>query len=683
LRQPKAPRRSSGRSVALAILLVVGMTATAAAETPGGTPCDFDFVRAQAEETIPDYHAELGRSGDGFVTVRFTARNGDGIFAIALYAVGTHLTTSTAARSITDAELRHVTEPIESWWQREDLQQMLAACTVGAPEGTAVELRAAARNALALATDNERPPDLAPLAWWIAHERLTFLFGSAWIVLAALLCPILAHAARSRTERTALVVVFAASLALNALLCVGGPGDLRLNLAATWWRDGPELHWGPAPVGLFRLLELVLGMDDLRIKFVNMMLSSFVPVMTFAIVVTLGVHTIAALVAAFVVAAHPFLIAFSSDLSRQPTLLFAMFASALGLVDFLKRGGATTFGAFVLGTVLAITSRPEGVHVLIVHAAMLAFVPSTGRRRAGAGVVLGVIAGFASVYVLSLLEYGRAWANETHLQLPNDPTAPLWTIVLDRDFTPAAWILAWTVGLALGIRRRAAWMALCMLVALHIAWSKTGVYASFVGYDRQVASSRYQAVLLLPFAIGIALFAESIRTRGTRTALIVATLFTVFTIATYERAYDTLLTPFTVDYEYRFLRRHVLTLPPEARVYTLEPPANDIGFVDASLVPLFVHRDLRFARWDLHRDREMPRGTETYLYIGSECAPIIEQHDRPLGEDFPQWLRDCSALRTRLAADAVEEIDVPAHKMSWYEFTQPTVRLGLYRLPPG
>ncbi len=673
---------SAARRSALVIFLAVGMAAAAAAETPRGTSCDLDLVRVRAEESYPDYRVEVGRGADGVVTLRLAARHGDGVFAVALHAVGTQLATSMAARRMADAELRRVAEPVATWWQRADLQRTLAACTVGALDVAEAELRAAARNALAADTQERQPPSLTLLASWIAYKRLTLLFGLAWIALATLLFLQLRHRARSPAERAALLALFGCSLALSWLLCVGGPGDLRLNLAAIWWGDELELRWGPAPVGLFRLLDLVLGgINDSHIASVNLVVSSLVPVVIYAITAELGVGTVGSLIAAFIVAAHPFFIAFSADLGRQPTLMFAMFASVLGLIGFLKRGAKSAFGAFVLGTILAITSRPEGVHVLVLNAAMLLFVPSTARRRGTAGVVVALIAGLAFVYVLHFLEYGRGWANETHAFRTN-ATAPPWTIVLSRDFTPAAWILAWTAGLALGIRRRAAWIALFILVALHVAWSATGVYDSFVGYDRQVASARYQSVLLLPFGIGIALFVESMRAFGTRTAAIGTALLAVFTVTTYGRAYDTLLTPFTVDYEYRFLRRHVLTLPREARVYVLEPPANDVGFVDASLVHLFVHRDVTFEVWDLRRGKPLPSGVETYLYIGSSCAPLVDQDHRPLGEHFPQWLRDCAAIRTRLAGDAVEEIDVPAHKMSWYAFTQPTVRLGLYRLPP-
>jgi hypothetical protein len=40
------------------------------------------------------------------------------------------------------------------------------------------------------------------------------------------------------------------------------------------------------------------------------------------------------------------------------------------LIGFLERGGQHRFMAFVLGTVLATTSRPEGAQVLILHLVM-------------------------------------------------------------------------------------------------------------------------------------------------------------------------------------------------------------------------------------------------------------------------------------------------------------------------
>ncbi len=673
------------------ILFVVGMAPVAAADGPRGTSCDLDFVRVQAEETYPDYGVEVGRGAAGVVTLRLTAHDGDGVVVLALHAVGTRLSTSMSARRIADAELRRVGDLVATWWQRSDLQRTLAACAAGAPDVSAAELRSAASDVLTPRTHEAPPSRMVLLTSWIADERLTLTFGIAWNTLAALVFVQLSRGARRPAERAALLGLFACSLALNGLLCVGGPGDLRLSIGAIWWGDRPELQWGPAPVGFFRFLDVALGgIDDTAITSANLVLSSLVPVMTHAIVSELGIGTIGSLVAAIAVAAHPFFIAFSADLGRQATLLFASFASVLGLIGFLNRGEKSALATFVVGTILAVASRPEGVQVFVVSAAMILFVQSTSRRRGAAGVVFALLAGLAFVYVLRLNQYGRQWSGEIWREWSlqanaTGPSAFLWTIILSRDFTPWSWIGVWTSGLALSmlmaVRRRAAWTVLFILVALHVAWSVTGVYANFVGYDRQVASARYQSVLLVPFAIGTALFVESILTFGRSTALTVAALVAALTVAAYGRPYHTLLTPFTVDHEYRILRRHVLTLPPDARIYVLEPPANDVGFVDAHLVPLFVGRKRMLDLWDLRRGDELPSGVETYLYIGSACAPLVEQRYHPLGEEFSRWLSDCSSLRTRLRGDAVEEIDVPAHKMSWHDFTQPTVRLGLYRLP--
>lgn len=666
----------------LVVLFSLGVAGATAAEPSRGTACDPDVVGAQAEKDYPEYRVEAGRGDGGVVTLRFVSRDGDGVFAIALRAAGTTLSTSIAADRMDDAELRRVGEPVATWWQNARLLRTLAACTAAVPDSVEVDLRTAARTALRPKIRDSPPSRLRLLFEWIApRERLTLLFGLAWIAFAALLLPELLQCARSRAQRAALLALSVCSLALNAHLCVGGPGDLRLSLAPIWWRGVPELRWGPAPVGFFRLLEVVLGgIDDSRIRSANAVLSSLVPVVTYAIIAELGVATMGALLAAFVIAGHPFFIAFSADLGRQPTFLFAAFGSNLGLIGFLKRGQRRTLVTFLLGTILAITSRPEGVHVLALNAAILLFVPTARPRRATAGTVLALLAGLAFVYARYLMTYGRECANDTSL-LSSDAGAPLWTVTLSPDFTPFAWIVAWTIGLVVGIRRRAAWVALFVLMALHVAWSATPVYASFVGYDRQVASTRYQSVLLLPYGVGTALLVDSLLAFGTRVTLTAIALLTVFTVATYGRAYDTLLTPFTVDYEYRFLRRHILTLPSEARVYVLEAPANDVGFVDARFVGLFVRPDVEFDAWNLGGGEALPSGVETYLYIGSACAPLVDQRYRPLGAQFQRWLSDCSLLRARLTGNAVEEIDVPAHKMAWYDFTQPTVRLGLYRLP--
>jgi hypothetical protein len=52
-----------------------------------------------------------------------------------------------------------------------------------------------------------------------------------------------------------------------------------------------------------------------------------------------------------------------------------------------------------------------------------------------------------------------------------------------------------------------------------------------------------------------------------------------------------------------------------------------------------------------------------------------------LSADYARWMQ-CAAIRERVD-DPVEDIDVPARKMSWHDFKNRTVRLGLYRLRDG
>jgi hypothetical protein len=257
----------------------------------------------------------------------------------------------------------------------------------------------------------------------------------------------------------------------------------------------------------------------------------------------------------------------------------------------------------------------------------------------------------------------------------------LWTVVLDGDFTPLAWIVAWTVGLLVGIRERAAAVALISLLGMDIAWRWTGVYQMFVGHPRQVASARYETVLLIPFVIGIALLVQVVMKTRRWVAVSALGVFVVCTALTFRRPFDTLLRPFTIDYEYHFLKKYASTLPSQSRLYVLDAPIDDIGFIDASRVGRFVGTGVEFVAWSERRcEAFMPDSSPTYLYIGSTCSPLIDTPQRQLPSNHAAWMRDCAAIRERASGDPVETIDVPAHKMSWHDFKDATVRLALYRL---
>ena len=105
--------------------------------------------------------------------------------------------------------------------------------------------------------------------------------------------------------------------------------------------------------------------------------------------------------------------------------------------------------------------------------------------------------------------------------------------------------------------------------------------------------------------------------------------------------------------------------------------------VGVSQTALFTGSSADFHSW-LDRRCDDPRRDDSpaYLYIGSSCAELIDNPIRPLdAPGYGDWLRQCAAMRERLADHVVKETVVPAHKMAWHDWKDATVRLALYRLP--
>lgn len=267
--------------------------------------------------------------------------------------------------------------------------------------------------------------------------------ATAWILFSVLLVDRILVPAESAVIRLSLLGLFLFSLLLHWALSSGGPGDLHLNLAAIWSAD-LDHRWGPAPIALFRLLDFALGsVRDTQIIWCNLILSSLIPILLYGIAAGLGVGMVAAMSAAIVAAAHPLLIVFSGVLERQPTYLFAACGSLLALIGFLQQGGATRFVAFVLGSVLAITSRPEGAHVLLLALAILLVAPGRRRERGVVTIALALLTPLAFGYVRYTL---AAHPGDTGMHAFSDEPALLWTVLLDPCFTPYAWIVAGMAG---------------------------------------------------------------------------------------------------------------------------------------------------------------------------------------------------------------------------------------------
>lgn len=329
---------------------------------------------------------------------------------------------------------------------------------------------------------------------------------AAWMGFAVLLIERDRCAHASSLAKLLALGLFSFSLVVHWALSHGGPGDANLNLHSLWSPDFD--YWGQAPIALLRGVRVLTGeLRDTHIIWCNLILSSLVPILILGIVSGLGLGRVAAISSAFIVAAHPLLIVFSGVLERQPMYLFAACGSLLALIRFLERDDWARFVAVVLGTILAITCRPEGAHVVVPQLAVVLVLPATRRVR---GIAMLTIVLFATLGFAYAHRFTRTEPLSTTFGALINPAPFLWTVLCDPDFTPAAWIAMWIVGVFLGLRDRAGWIVVMSLLGLHVVWQWTGIYEMFVGLERQVASARYETILLIPFTIGIALFVEKL-----------------------------------------------------------------------------------------------------------------------------------------------------------------------------
>ena len=239
----------------------------------------------------------------------------------------------------------------------------------------------------------------------------------------------------------------------------------------------------------------------------------------------------------------------------------------------------------------------------------------------------------------------------------------------------------WIGGTALRLKSRPGAMVVAMVVGLAIVWGGTGVTGSFVGFDTQTASSRYETILLFPFTIGIALFVQRVLELGAPMRLAAFAVIGLASAATYSRAARTLLPPFTVDHEYSFLKRHLQTLPSGSTIYVTTDD-RDVGFVGAVHESLFVQgpSQMAEARFGGPCRPEAARSGNVYLYVGSNCADYLPSPLRTYSAAEPRAER-CRELRERLIGLAVEEIDVPRAPHVLLAVQGDLVRIGLYRMP--
>ncbi len=220
------------------------------------------------------------------------------------------------------------------------------------------------------------------------------------------------------------------------------------------------------------------------------------------------------------------------------------------------------------------------------------------------------------------------------------------------------------------------------MLGLTLAWTATPVGVQLVGFDLQVASLRYQTLLLVPLTLGLALAFEGIAVRwpewGRYGAGVLAAALALVALIPPSPA----LRPTIIDHEYRFLAGALPELPLGSRICVLLPSVPDLGFNDATLVSDFVGRpDLQ---WVYAKDGACPPAdpaTPTFYYRGSWCTPA---EDHPAHRYDPvvyaSLLEDCRTLVKNAERTLHVEAAIPAVRWAWYDYLEDEARIGFYRL---
>ncbi len=532
--------------------------------------------------------------------------------------------------------------------------------------------------------------DVAPDPVRAPGETETPTDADPWTPITGLLWGLLAgivgfRCARFRGPWRELVIpvgLFTFSMLLSLLLSPRGPGDGHLNLHGVF-RTGPALEWGPAPVALLRGLAHLVPMHGGVISAVNLIAAGLTPALLYLLLRQQDLSQLSATLAAALAGFSPLLLVSAGSLNRQPLYLLCALAGLVLAVRHLRRGRPLDLAGAGLAFALASLSRPEGAVVLLLGGLWAVVERAKPRRSLALG---GLCAGLAALAMLYLATLFRG----SDLAAGHDLTAAGWldvlwySALLRPAVTPIPWVLVWAAALAWAARtnRRPAALALLAFLGLTLAWTATPVGGQLVGFDLQVASLRYQTLLLVPLALGLALAFDGLRIawprRGRVGAAGLAAVLAVLALVPRSEA----LRPTVIDHEYRFLAATLPALPDGARICVLLPGVPDLGLNDANLVSDFVARpDLH---WVYAADGACPAATPetpTFYYRGSWCSPA---RDHPAHRYDPNiyaaLLADCAGLTTAAEADPVVEARVPAVRWSWYDYETDEARLGLYRL---
>lgn len=490
------------------------------------------------------------------------------------------------------------------------------------------------------------------------------------------------------------VALVGGSLLLRWFLFPGGPGDLRLNLSDAFWSVGPS-NWGVAPPVFFKMLGLGASFSQLGISmmFVNSVLASLLPLLFYLLLKELGFSTRNALPAAIVTSLFPILLLFSKVLNRQPIFLFLAFTSLYHGAGYLRRMDHLRLALVVISISLAVLSRPEGGGILVCHAALVGLVPGLKKAREILMAVVALLGLMSFFYLLELPSAFGFWAGQERSWLLDLLYIFPSLAIITPSMMPLAHVVFWIAGLlaAPAARRRLALCAVATIAGLVTIWVMTPIASHIIGFKLQLASSRYQSILSFPVLLGTALAVERLDLFPWRYKGWIVGLGLALYVGTYVLPFQAVILPHQIDYEYNFVATESVKLPEEAEIYYLEPPANDLGFVDLPDVSYYVGRqDLRWSsigREEL--DSLFSRGdsSNTYYYAGSMCSRVIPNEGRWLDvERYEDWLQACEEIRNRCntgEGSVVARLEIPARAFAWYQYADPTIELFIARISKG